>query len=250
MTNLSSRKGHNLAKPKKRVAVGSSKEIAKKKRNYGQKYITVNNKVVNEKAIQPPCKDECKHKCSHLIDQATRENIFKNYWLLGDFQQQRDFIHNSMENINPLYRYPKSTGSNKRNLNQAFYFSVNNINIRICKTFFKNTLSINDRTIRTVLSKLKDGFVEKDKRGKHLNHKKLDLSIKDGVRAHINSIPRIESHYLRSQTTREFIDGGKSLADIHRDYVNVCKQNNLPFAKIDMCSRIFNREFNISFFYS
>ena len=105
-----------------------------------------------------------------------------------------------MENINPLYRYPK--GSNKRNLNQAFYFSVNNINIRVCKIFFKNTLSINDRMIRTVLSKLKDGFVEKDKRGKHLNHKKLDSDIKDGVRAHINSIPRIESHYLRSQTTR------------------------------------------------
>lgn len=107
-----------------------------------------------------------------------------------------------MENINPLYRYLKSTGSNKRNLNQAFYFSVNNIKIRLCKTFFKSTLSINNRIIRIVFSKLKDGFVEKDKRGKHLNHKKLDLSIKYVVSAHINSIPKIESYYLRSQTTR------------------------------------------------
>lgn len=78
-----------------------------------------------------------------------------------------------MENISPLYRYPKSTGSNNE-IYQAFYFSVNIINIKVCKIFLKNTLSINDCMIRTVLSKLKDGFVEKDESGKHLNHKTLD----------------------------------------------------------------------------
>ena len=49
---------------------------------------------------------------------------------------------------------------------------------------------------------------------------KEDPAIKDGVIDHINTIPRIESHYLRAQSTREFIEGGKSLADLHRDYKN------------------------------
>lgn len=45
--------------------------------------------------------------------------------------------------------------------------------------------------------------------------------MKDGVRNHIKSIPRIESHYLRAQTTKEFIDGGKTIADLHRDYQHI-----------------------------
>lgn len=55
-------------KPKKRVSKGSIKEIAKKKRNLGQKYNTVHNKVVNEKTINHHVRTSAKHKCSLLID--------------------------------------------------------------------------------------------------------------------------------------------------------------------------------------
>lgn len=51
-----------------------------------------------------------------------------------------------------------------------------------------------------------------------------------------------------AQTTREFIEGGKSLADLHRDYKNECIEKNLSFANLTMYSRIFNTNFNISFF--
>lgn len=76
----------------------------------------------------------------------------------------------------------------------------------------------------------------------------VNPAIKEGVIAHINSIPRIDSHYLRAQTTREYIEGGKSLAELHRDYKNDCIDNNRPFANITMYSQIFNNNFNISFF--
>lgn len=85
-------------------------------------------------------------------------------------------------------------------------------------------------------------------RGKHGQHYHIDDNIKDDIRSHINSIPRIESHYCRCNTTREFIEGGKTVASLHKDYVDLCKENNKPHANYFMYNKIFNEEYNISFF--
>ncbi|CAF4756891.1 unnamed protein product [Pieris macdunnoughi] len=111
------------------------------------------------------------------------------------------------------------------------------------------TLSVCDRYIKTALSKKRDdGFIDADARGKHGNQRKIDSEVKDSVFNFINSIPRIESHYLRAQTTREYISCEKCLADLYRDYKNLREQNNVPPASASTFSRIFNEEFNISFY--
>lgn len=85
--------------------------------------------------------------------------------------------------------------------------------------FFKATLDLGDQIIKTALRKKSEaGFIEGEQRGKHKNHPTLDPAIKKSVFQIINSIPRIESHYLRAQTTREYIKRERSLADIYRDY--------------------------------
>ena len=134
-------------------------------------------------------------------------------------------------------------------MNSAFYFEVDGNRIRVCKRFFKATLNINDRPIRTALEKKTEkGFLTDDKRGKHGNQPKVNPEIKESVRTFINAIPRIESHYLRAQTTREYIDSSKNLADLHRDYKDDREKQQLPFANSVMFNRIFNGEYNISFF--
>ncbi|KAJ8931637.1 hypothetical protein NQ314_015431 [Rhamnusium bicolor] len=85
-------------------------------------------------------------------------------------------------------------------------------------------------------------------RGKHGKHKKVDDEIKDSVRKHISLIPSVESHYTREHTTRRFIDGSKTTAEIYRDYVNDRNEINRPIANYVMFYRIFTEEFNISFF--
>lgn len=57
-----------------------------------------------------------------------------------------------MMEINPKYKY--SNADKPRLPNNAFYFTVNNTRIRVCKTFYINTLGISDRQIRTVKKKL------------------------------------------------------------------------------------------------
>jgi len=55
-----------------------------------------------------------------------------------------------------------------------------------------------------------------------MKHKTISDELKNEVRQHIDSIPRIESHYLQAQTTREYIAGGYSLSSLWRDYRDDC----------------------------
>ena len=62
----------------------------------------------------------------------------------------------------------------------------------------------------------------------------------------IESIPRIESHYLRANTSREYVDGGLSVSEMHRNYEVLRRESNLPTAPY--AAYIFNTQFNIGFF--
>ncbi|CAG5040048.1 unnamed protein product [Parnassius apollo] len=183
-------------------------------------FLDLKPKIIPARSLKPPCGDKCKMECSTKIDEDCRKKIFAKYWGLGDITLQRNFINSSTKAIVPAFRF---SGKEKpRGYNNAYYFVVDNEKIRVCKKFFMNTLDVNDRVIRTVFQKRDLGFIDIEKRGKHGNHKKVDESIKQAVRDHINSIPRIESHYIRKDSSREYIDGGKCLADLHADYKAQC----------------------------
>lgn len=224
------------------------KNKAKKLRCSGQTYVSSakSQKIVKARKLQEPCSEQCKFKCTVNINNIQRQEIFDEFYKLGDVNHQRDFIARRMKCIKPKYRYVREKC---RRLNNAFYFKFGETEVRVCKHFFKSTLDINDRVISTVIKKQNEiGVVELDRRGKHNSHPKISDAVKDSIRSHINSIPRMESHYLRKQTSKEFIEGGKTIADLHRDYVRQCEVEGKPSANYHMYNDIFNSEFNISFF--
>ncbi|XP_056647399.1 uncharacterized protein LOC130452104, partial [Diorhabda sublineata] len=217
-------------------------------RNSDLGYVSYKSKrSVSARKIRPSCESKCRLKCSEKIKEEVRQQLFSGFWSLGDVQRQREFIVSYSDEIKPKYRY--SSTQNFRAMKRAFYFDVHNVRTRVCKQFFMATLDINARTIQTAFSKKSStGFVAEDRRVKHNNHPTVDPEIKESVHQFINSIPRIESHYLRAQTSRELIEGGKSLADLFRDYKAGREQKELPSANSIMFNRIFHSEFNISFF--
>ncbi|KAF2893553.1 hypothetical protein ILUMI_12621 [Ignelater luminosus] len=234
---------------RKRNTSGWKKNAAKIARNSGKGYVStsISRKVMKAREIKPPCTETCKLKCSSKITTESRKLIFENYWALGDIQRQRDYLSSCMAPIKPKYQYHRN--ETKRRDNNAFHFTINGTPIRVCKLFFKSTLDITDRPTRTVIDKKSQvgGMVLTDLRGKHGKHHKLDHGIKDGIRRHINSIP-IESHYTRARSSCEYIEGGKSLRDLHRDYVKECTENNMPYGNYLMYHHNFTHEYNISFF--
>lgn len=220
--------------------------IQKKLRNSGLSYKTKSGRVIETKGMKASCGDRCRLKCSSFLTNDKRQMLFDSYWSLQDLEKQRQYIYKHLRTLEVKCRFVKAKKA--RLNNYAFYFEVDGSEKRVCKTMFKNTLDINDRTIRTVTQKSCGGFLSEDQRGKHNQHVSVDESVKNDIREHIKSIPKIESHYLRAQTSRNYIDGGKTISDLHRDYMNQCKHDGRKYGNYVMYSRIFNREFNIGFF--
>ena len=71
--------------------------------------------------------------------------------------------------------------------------------------------------------------------------------IKDGIRVHINSIPRVESHYCRATTNKEYVAPGLSISLLYEKYVEKCNETGRTPGKIHLYREIFNFEFNIAF---
>nr|XP_022921001.1 uncharacterized protein LOC111429347 [Onthophagus taurus] len=180
---------------------------AKRFRNSGQQYTSLKTgKIVKAKSMKPACSDKCIRSCSQNISEDCRNQLFKKYWDLGNLQRQRDFLGSCIEKL-----------------------------IRVCKTFLTNTFGISEKLIRTVIkSKVSEqGFIPEDRGGKHGNHKRIDEEVVKSVFDHINSIPRIESHYVRKDATREFIDGGLTIAEMHRNYCEKKSASNQPSVSYD-----------------
>lgn len=248
-------------KKKKRNPEMWQKNQAKILRNKGEAYISIQikknedgtksklKKVRPKKSVQPPCAEKCRLKCFAKISNETRAQIFNEYYSLGNIEKQREYIASNMSSVNPKYKY--SNAEHPRKPNNAFFFIMSGTKIRVCKLFFMATLAINNRTIQTVVRKQNYSetgkVIEIDKRGKHNNHKKVDEEIKNRIRNHISTIPRIDSHYCRSRTSKEYIEGGKTLTDLHKDYIEVSKSEKHEYGNYQLYSKIFNEEHNISF---
>jgi hypothetical protein len=236
-------------KRKKKRIENWRRNIQKTNRNRGEAYTSSRGLPKPAKKMGPACKSTCGLKCSQNVSDDQRNGIFQNFWQSGDLMAQRNFVSKHLETSSILQtKRNKRTKSKKRQLSNKFFLPIKTDRVRVCKVFFVNTLAISNRWIRTVNTKERDGFLEEDFRGKHGQQRKLDPEIHASVRAHINSIPRIESHYCRANTSREFIENSKSVADIHRDYKLSREEAGLPAATYNTFNNIFKDEFNLSFF--
>lgn len=230
------------------------RNIIKKKRNSGMEYEShsLMKKVKPARQIKNPCAETCKLECYKNFSDDERKHLFNLYWALGDIEKQRQYIDKCMQKIEPRYRYMRIGGNRgPRQNNNAFFFKQGDEVVRVCKLFFKNTLDITDRSIRTVLDKhqkLANQILEPDQRGKHGKQKKHDPKLKAGIKEFIDKIPKIESHYTRANTSKTFIEGSKTVTSIYNDYVDMCKEKNEPFCNYIYFYRTFTDDFNISFF--
>lgn len=115
-----------------------------------------------------------------------------------------------------------------------------------------NTLSIGEKILRNVAEKISDNplyiMTPVDNRGKHGIQCKLNDKLIQSVCNHINSIPQVESHYLRNNTSPEFIDDILTVAELHRSYKNLRQAPGKEAVNYGAYHRIFSTDFNIGLF--
>ncbi|CAH1223051.1 unnamed protein product [Diabrotica balteata] len=99
-----------------------------------------------------------------------------------------------------------------------------------------------------IAKNLSVGVLEKDKRGKHKNHPVIPAAVLQKIKDHINSFPRIPSHYLRAQTDMEYLEGQITIAEMHRMFVQQFNDTSTQKVTYALYAHVFSNNFNIGFF--
>ena len=110
------------------------------------------------------------------------------------------------------------------------------------------TLNVSDQTIRYNLkSKLTCGAANVAIPSKRVSHNKTPQNVEEIIKYHINSFPRVDSHYCRSRCKKEFLDASLSIRQMHRLYKDKCSQLNVEPVFEGKYRQILNEQFNLSF---
>lgn len=223
--------------------------IRKQKFDRGLEYISTRKKLRPARKIisKKDCTEKCIYKCAKKISEEDRNQIFTDYYKL-DAKEKRMFILNTTERSNPERRRKGKNCENSKKVNSyRYFFIINNNKIQVCKIFYCGTLSISQKPIYTVHKHSTETHtLRKSNQGKH---KKKHTSNEDAdlVRQHINMFPVIESHYCRSDTKRQYIEGDLSLQKMYDLYKDFISANGSNPVKIHIYRKIFCTEFNYSF---
>lgn len=194
-------------------------------KNLGKKYVTKTGKAVDEKTMGPSCK--CRYKCPDRISYQQRLNCFTKFWQLGDRAMQWNFIVKYCDKIKKKRCLNQDT-PNSRKYTYKYHLllitgsSETHCNkIEVCQTMFINTLAVSTRILKTAWKKY-DGsaILEEDRRGRHDNHKiVMDDAMKQSVCDHVRAFVPVESHYIRKNSQKLYLQGDLSIAKMFKLYL-------------------------------
>ncbi|CAG5023464.1 unnamed protein product [Parnassius apollo] len=118
------------------------------------------------------------------------------------------------------------------------------------KIFFLKTLSISNGPVNEAL-KYRDelgNYTGKDGRGSRVPVNKTNLESKQKIIDHINSFPRLESHYCRKKSKRQYLESKLTIAKMYELYKEQLTTLNEEPCSFYVYKTIFGSKFNLSFF--
>ena len=141
----------NKTRKRKRDESNWARNVSKKLRNMGMEYKTKKNVTVKAKTRQPINKC-CKKLCYQKICEEKQNNIFSNYYKLGNFDLQTSYLCELISVIHKKRSYSQTENDSRRS--NTRYFQLPDLLGRskvVCKEFFKNVLQISDGRISRIL---------------------------------------------------------------------------------------------------
>lgn len=215
-TNTPPKKGHSK---KEKI-----RKDVKIKRNLGLEYVSEKSgKIIpSKRQIKPRCKSiSCKTrglKCSDISD-GIRYSIMNSYFDMGDIQRQREWLASHV--IAQAVNRKKEDGQHSRkHRTLTYYLPFGDIKVKVCRIMFLNTVCVSEKQIRTVQKKTSiSGILEKDHRGgRQISMKRRDEVLRASVEKHINTFPKMDSHYCRQNTSQQYLSPELSLTRMYNLY--------------------------------
>ena len=251
--------GKTTTRKRKRNVEQWKCNVRKSKKAKGEAYISTGGRFVPCKQVLPvTCK--CTLKCSDVFSHEVRSSICAEYYALGDYCRQKDYILQRLV-IRPVQtRRVMSRGeggseafSMNRQVSVAYHLEHAGSRHRVCQAFFLKTLCLSNRAVQTAIHGRTDSgtFGHVDRRGRLPPVNKTNAARADAVREHIRSFPTVQSHYCRKDSQRQYLDSKLTINKMYDLYVENCRnvfsENYKPVSAC-VYRRIFNEEFNLSFY--
>lgn len=235
------------SRKRKRNEKSWKRNKAKISRSLGEAYISSRGKEVAARAIGKGCSVQCRLKCQESFSQEDRQQIFSNFWSMGNTELQKQFVSKYVAKQQKARCYTNGSSS-RRQFTYTYTLLKHDNTIKVCKSFFLATLGIRQDFVFNAISKQRvDGTMTLDSRGQHSNHVCVPESVVDGIREHIRSFPTMPSHYCRESSKKDYLEAGLNISIMYRLYSEKCKLENNQPAKLWKYRDIFNNEFNIGF---
>lgn len=125
---------------------------------------------------------------------------------------QREFITRHARTKDKKRTYTANKVSRRANTVE-YFLPMDGRQLDVCKIMFLNTLGISEKTMRTSIKNVQvNGVLLPQKRGgRSEERRKHDLEDTERIKEHINKFDRVESHYTRSKSTREYLHSDLNL---------------------------------------
>ena len=221
------------------------KTKVKRARNTGQAYIgRRSQKYVAARIVGP----ECNCHCFNKVGRDNVKEIFDNFWNISNYDLQNNYISKLVTSIDVKRCRIKNRPSRiKRSINYTIIY--NNTVHKVCRIAFYHIHGITEKRVRTVLDKqLPTGVTDIDNRGRTSSNK-ISTERRQSVIEHINSIPKVTSHYSRAKSPhRKYLPPGLNMNTMYILYLDWLKDNNSNIEPVTnhYYRDVFN-EFNIGF---
>ena len=192
--------------------------------------------------LKPPC-SHCRRKCSTIFSDTSRKSIFDIFWGMGSKKGRRDFIASHVH----MEKKARARGTPGRRKSTIAYTLPNDHGsvVQVCQTMFLNTLDVSEKMVHYNLSNAKHDMVTPKKRPTPQN--KTADEVLDDVIKHIDSFPRVESHYCRADSKKEYLEASLNLKEMYRLYLKKQESENKNPCSEFIYRQVFNEQFNIAF---
>lgn len=228
-------------------------------RQSGKSYTNRSGKIKEERHVDfsKNCNIlKCKLKCQEKVSREDQRKLCAAFWDIGNDSGQklylRDTIHQQASN-----KRNRKSFVGKRSSQRTFTLQVDGSIIQVCKQFYLTTHAISHSRITTLFTNLLDNG-NPCPRPTLAPPNKSNAVARSRALQHINSIPKVESHYCRQQLSdsKFYVDGTLTQAEMYRLYKQWVIEgghnigddgSNIGFVSEYTYNEILNFETNISF---
>lgn len=198
--------------------------IRKAQRNLGKRYVNSLGKLQEARSPKFCNCQKCPYKCSETISNEQRHQLFEDFWKLGEYSRQSDYIAARVKRL--TCKRQRVEGS-RRKCSFSYEFHWHEDKITVCKKFFLATLCISEKRVRVIMEKLQRSesrTVSPDRRGKHEPGIRISSERMKLVNEHIDKFPRVPSHYCRKDSSKIYLETMLNKEIMYNLYLEYCKE--------------------------